>query len=736
MPGSLQLKALVAAMGIAAMSTAGAATSQHLHAHSVNAASTAQLSSQLGLGSGMGFAARQSAPNADGTRTVRMQQTFRGVPVYGRSIAVHQDTSGRALRATGNLLQSDSSLALMSVTPKLSGDDAVQTLKSHNGAALVNAATRHPQSELFVYPSEAGAPRLVYLTSYVIGGSQPARPTALIDANTGQIIKQWDGLTTGIIDATGPGGNQKTGQYTWGQNGLPALVATQSGSTCSLSNNDVKTYNMNHATSGSGTLWTFTCANSSGDATNGAYGPVNDAHHFGQVVHDMYNSWFGAPPLNQVLLMRVHYGSSYENAFWDGTAMNFGDGASTFYPLVSLDVTSHEISHGFTEQHSNLQYSGQSGGMNEAFSDMAGEAAEYYDRGSNDWLVGAEIIKNGTALRYMCNPTQDGGSIDNAADYTSGLDVHYSSGVYNKAYCTLAKKSGWTTKKAFEVFERANALYWTSTATFNSGACGVEDAADDLGYASSDVSAAFSVVGVTCPSSGGGGGGGGGSSQLENGVPATGLSGSSGTQLYYTVQVPAGASNLVIAESGGSGDADLYVKFGSQPTTSSYDCRPYKSGNNESCSFASPQAGTYYVMLRGYSSFSGVSLQASWSTSGGGGGGGNGVFTNTSNLSIPDGGSATSSIAVSGQSGNAPSDLQVHVKIVHSYRGDLRITLIAPSGATATLKSPSGSDGAANVDTTYSVDASSVAANGTWKLKVDDVYTGDTGYLDEWSLTF
>ena len=88
--------------------------------------------------------------------------------------------------------------------------------------------------------------------------------------------------------------------------------------------------------------------------------------------------------------------------------MNFGDGASYFYPLTSLDVTSHEISHGFTEQNSNLQYSGQSGGMNEAFSDMAGEAAEYFDRGHNDWLVGAEIIKNGTALRWMCTPTQDG----------------------------------------------------------------------------------------------------------------------------------------------------------------------------------------------------------------------------------------------------------------------------------------------------------------------------------------
>ncbi|EIL93752.1 zinc-dependent metalloprotease, partial [Rhodanobacter spathiphylli] len=138
------------------------------------------------------------------------------------------------------------------------------------------------------------------------------------------------------------------------------------------------------------------------------------------------------PPLNMQLRMNVHYKSNYENAFWDGSAMNFGDGASTFYPLVSLDVTSHEISHGYTEQNSNLEYSGQSGGMNEAYSDIAGEAAEFYDRGSADFLVGADIVKTsagiGDALRYMCNPPQDGGSIDNAANYTSSLDVHYSSG--------------------------------------------------------------------------------------------------------------------------------------------------------------------------------------------------------------------------------------------------------------------------------------------------------------------
>jgi len=113
--------------------------------------------------------------------------------------------------------------------------------------------------------------------------------------------------------------------------------------------------------------------------------------------------------------------------------------------------------------------------------------------------------------------------------------------------------------------------------------------------------------------------GGGGGNVLQNGVALTGQSGATGAQLFYTVVIPAGASNLVISESGGTGDADLYTKFGSAPTLSSYDCRPYVTGNNESCTVASPQAGTYYVMLNGYTAFSGVSVKATWSTSSGGG---------------------------------------------------------------------------------------------------------------------
>ncbi|WP_258223070.1 PPC domain-containing protein, partial [Aeromonas sp. HMWF016] len=100
--------------------------------------------------------------------------------------------------------------------------------------------------------------------------------------------------------------------------------------------------------------------------------------------------------------------------------------------------------------------------------------------------------------------------------------------------------------------------------------------------------------------------------ELKNGVPLSNLSASKGGKLNYTLTVPAGTKSLQINSSGGTGDADLYVRFGSAPTSSSYDCRPYKGGNNESCSFTNPKAGTWYVQLSGFAAFSGVTLKASY----------------------------------------------------------------------------------------------------------------------------
>lgn len=113
--------------------------------------------------------------------------------------------------------------------------------------------------------------------------------------------------------------------------------------------------------------------------------------------------------------------------------------------------------------------------------------------------------------------------------------------------------------------------------------------------------------------------GGASSNVLSNGVPVTGLAATTGNQLSYTMVVPAGATNLKFTISGGTGDADLYVKFGSAPTLSSYDCRPWVTGNSESCPITTAQAGTYYVMINSYASFTGVSLTGSYTAPGAGG---------------------------------------------------------------------------------------------------------------------
>ncbi|MCG8465159.1 MAG: proprotein convertase P-domain-containing protein [Xanthomonadales bacterium] len=120
---------------------------------------------------------------------------------------------------------------------------------------------------------------------------------------------------------------------------------------------------------------------------------------------------------------------------------------------------------------------------------------------------------------------------------------------------------------------------------------------------------------------------------------------------------------------------------------------------------------------------------------GGGGGGQQSFFENTSNFTINSNATVESPISVS-RSGNAPSDLRVGVDIKHTYRGDLVIDLVAPDGSTYRLKNSNGRDGADNVITTYTVNASSESANGTWRLRVRDVFNGDDGFIDDWSLQF
>jgi len=221
------------------------------------------------------------------------------------------------------------------------------------------------------------------------------------------------------------------------------------------------------------------------------------------------------------------------------------------------------------------------------------------------------------------------------------------------------------------------------------------------------------------------------SNVLTKGVAVTNLGAATGVSLNYTMAVPAGSTNLSFASSGGTGDADLYVKFGSAPTDTVYDCRPFLSGNAETCTFAAAQTGTYYVRLKAFSTFSGVSLVGNYTASTG-----TVTYNNTTAKAIPDLSTITSTVAVSGRSGNAPSTSQVAVNITHTYRGDLKIDLLAPDGSVYLLKASSTSDSVDNVIATYTVNLSTELLNGTWTLRVQDVASGDTGTLNNWSITF
>ncbi|MBK6727006.1 MAG: proprotein convertase P-domain-containing protein [Xanthomonadales bacterium] len=262
-------------------------------------------------------------------------------------------------------------------------------------------------------------------------------------------------------------------------------------------------------------------------------------------------------------------------------------------------------------------------------------------------------------------------------------------------------------------------LAFNSTALANGSHTLTARAADAASNSTTSNPVSFSVNNTT------------GGTVLSNGVAVGNLSAAVGASLNYTMVVPAGASNLSFTTSSGTGDADLYVKFGSAPTDSSYDCRPYQGGNAETCTFATPSAGTWYVRVLAYEAFSGLSLVGSYSA----GGGSAQTYTNSGNYTINDNATVDSPITVSGRSGTAPSSSSVSVAIVHTYQGDLKVDLVAPDGTLYNLHNRTGS-GTDNINKTVTLNLSSETLNGTWKMRVNDNGAGDTGYIDSWSITF
>jgi uncharacterized repeat protein (TIGR02543 family) len=427
----------------------------------------------------------------------RLQQSLLGIPFWGMETIVSVGPDGKVVNLHGDMVL-ETKNEIKSIPKNLNPQGALRDMQEKHKQKDVGAIWSFSNEKYgtYIVVDKKNKARVCYVVSYFADTEcgNPSQPIFFINAKNGKVIDSYDMLRY-AYDGTGPGGNQKIGYYYYGTD-YPKFGVAVNGSTCTMNYDDVKTVDLNHGTSGT-TAYSYTCYENTHEAINGAYCPLNDAQFFGQVIYDMYQDWYSTPVLPFQLMMRVHYSTNYENAFWNGSSMTFGDGYSTFHPLVCLDVSSHEVSHGFTENNSGLIYSGQSGGINESFSDMAGEAAEYYMRGTNDFMCGYDIFKAaGQALRYLYDPPLDGISIDHVDDYYSGMDVHYSCGIYNKVFYLIATSPGFNTRMSFDIFTKANMDYWGASTNFVQGAEGAQDAAADYGYSCTVVRDAFTQVGI------------------------------------------------------------------------------------------------------------------------------------------------------------------------------------------------------------------------------------------------
>ncbi|MEW2485411.1 M4 family metallopeptidase [Streptomyces sp. NPDC048411] len=607
-------------------------------------ASKAATAKELGLGSQEKLVVRDVIQDNDGTTHTRYERTFAGLPVLGGDLVVQETKAGATKSVTKASKVSSGQLKAVDTTadvaPAVAEKQALGLAKADGSKRTT--ADRAPRKVVWM---AQGKPQLAYET--VVGGLQedgtPNELHVITDAASGAKLYEWQAIENGI------GNTEYSGQVTLGT--APSYTLTDTG------RGNHKTYNLNHGTSGTGALFSNSTDVWGNGTPQNAETAAADAHYGAAETWDYYKNVQGRTGIRGDgvgAYSRVHYGNNYVNAFWSDSCfcMTYGDGSGNAAPLTSLDVAAHEMTHGVTAATANLVYSGESGGLNEATSDIFATAVEFYANNATDkgdYLIGEkiDINGNGTPLRYQDKPSKDGASKDSWYSGIGNVDVHYSSGPANHFFYLLSEGSG-----------------------------------------------AKTINGVNYDS------------PTSDGLPVTGIGRDKAALIWFKA---------------------LTTKFTS--TTN----------------YAAARTGTLAAAgeLYGTTSAEYNAVADAWaainvgSRPGGGGDPGGTVFENTTPVTIPDRGAAvTSSVNVTGITGNAPSTLKVGVDITHTWRGDLVIDLVAPNGTTYRLKNSSISDSAPNVQTTYTVNASSVAANGTWKLKVQDVYSGDTGKINSFKLTF
>ncbi|MHB1946986.1 MAG: M4 family metallopeptidase [Gammaproteobacteria bacterium] len=405
--------------------------------------------------------------------------------------------------------------------------------------------------------------RLAYQVSYytTAPNNKFANPNYIIDANSGAILNYFDNLKRVQAQVgTGPGGNTNpvltNGSYNYGIGAAPLLgylliqTDTPAVGQCTWGNRGVAAVSLGNATNipsifpvlqndeinypvvvipscSAGT--NYANLNDNGEAPiNGGISPDNDILYYGTQTYNMFAVASGnsAPfgPNSPAIRYYVHINStdafaqsagcgSTPDACYNQQAA-FGNGQTQFYPQVGYDVVGHETAHIYIGRTSGLVYANQSGGMNEAFADITGASLGAYIGSTftffpptssrvspSFWTQGALDSRTTPALRYLFNPPLDGNSIDNAANYRAGMDVHYSSGVYNKAFYNMSVLFGNTypaVLRAFKYMVTANDRCWTSNMDFFQGSCCVMLAAKNNHQDLANIKAAFSAVGVHC----------------------------------------------------------------------------------------------------------------------------------------------------------------------------------------------------------------------------------------------
>ncbi|MFJ1773763.1 M4 family metallopeptidase [[Kitasatospora] papulosa] len=486
-------------------------------------AATAETAQEIGLGAQEKLLVRDVVKDVDGTVHTRYERTYNGLPVLGGDLVVHETKAGKA---EGVTKATKAAIKVSSLKPTIAASKAEKQAVAAAEAAG-SEKTAADQAPRKVVWAATGEPTLAYET--VVGGLQddgtPNELHVITDAATGEKLYEYQGIETG------------TGKSLY--SGTVTLNTTLSGSTYNLTDGTRgghKTYNKAHAsTSSAGTLftdaddvWGTGAASSSTTDQTAAV----DAAYGAQKTWDFYKSTFNRSGIKNngvAAYSRVHYGNAYVNAFWDDSCfcMTYGDGSGNTHPLTSLDVAGHEMSHGVTSNTAGLNYSGESGGLNEATSDIFGTGVEFYAANSSDvgdYLIGEEININGdgTPLRYMDKPSKDGGSKDYWSSTLGNLDVHYSSGVANHFFYLLAEGSGSKTingvsynsptysgsavtgigrAKALQIWYKALTTYMTSTTKYSGARTATLSAASSLyGSTSTEykaVAAAWTAVNVS-----------------------------------------------------------------------------------------------------------------------------------------------------------------------------------------------------------------------------------------------